>query len=146
MAGSEKKSIAMCMFDLINTKNQSGGMIGPGNCLWLHNLMFAVCGSVSEWYKKLIKNHTCIHDACGFMMTFHEIGPGYIYGLFSEALKISSGGAKRGGFDKFFSSWCCMGQFSSLTSVVYLMKTVKAPCFNEHDNTNELEEQLTWKI
>ena len=112
MADGEKKSIAMCVFDLVNTKNPSGGMIGPGNCLWLHNLMLTVCGSVGEWYKKLIKNHACIHDACGFVMTFHEISPGYIYGLFSEALKISSDGAKRGGFNMFFSSWCCMGQFS----------------------------------
>ena len=31
--------------------------------------------------------------------------------------------------------------FQGLTSVAYLMKTVKAPCFNEHDDTNELEEQ-----
>ena len=42
LAGSEKKSIAMCMFDLVNTKNPSGGMISPGNCLWLHNLMLSV--------------------------------------------------------------------------------------------------------
>ena len=76
------KSISMCIFNLVNTKNPSGGMIGPGNCLWFRNLILRLVGSSSSYYKKLMKNHVCIHDACGFMMTFHDIGPGYVFGLF----------------------------------------------------------------
>ena len=82
--GGAHKSISMCIFDLVNTKNPSGGMIGPSNCLWFHNLILRLVGSVSSYYKKLMKNHACIHDACGFMMTFHDIGPGYIFGLFTN--------------------------------------------------------------
>ena len=66
--GGAHKSISMCIFDLVNTKNPSGGMIGPGNCLWFHNLILKLVGSVSSYYKKL--------------MTFHNIGPGYVFGLF----------------------------------------------------------------
>ena len=72
--GGAHKSISMCTFDLVNTKNPSRGMIGPGNCLWFHNLILRLVGSFSSYYKKLMKNHACIHDACGFVMTFHDIG------------------------------------------------------------------------
>ena len=30
------KPIANCVFDLVNKKNLSGGMIGPGSCQWFH--------------------------------------------------------------------------------------------------------------
>ena len=67
---AHSKTISMCIFDLVNTKNPSGGIIGPGNCEWFQNLMLKVVGLVGDHYKKLMKNHACIHDACGFMMTF----------------------------------------------------------------------------
>ena len=101
--GGAHKSISMCIFDLVNTKNPSGGMIGPGNCLWFHNLILRLVGSVGSYYKKLMKNHACIHDACGFMMTFHDIGPGYVFGLFTNnALRILSAGMMRSPLDRFF--------------------------------------------
>ena len=31
--GSGEKSIAKCIFDLVNTTNPSGGLVGPGNSL-----------------------------------------------------------------------------------------------------------------
>ena len=37
--GDEHKIFSMCIFDVVNTKNPSDGMIGPGNCEWFHNLM-----------------------------------------------------------------------------------------------------------
>ena len=45
--GGGKKSICQCVFDLVNTKNPSGGMIGPGNCMWFHHLMLQL--SVGGW-------------------------------------------------------------------------------------------------
>ena len=44
--GGGKKSICQCVFDLVNTKNPSGGMIGPGNCVWFHRLMLRVSGGM----------------------------------------------------------------------------------------------------
>ena len=42
--GGGKKSICQCVFDLVNTKNLSGGMIGPGNCMWFYHLMLRLSG------------------------------------------------------------------------------------------------------
>ena len=101
--GGAHKSISICIFHLVNTKNPSGGMIGPGNCLWFHNLILRLLGSVDSSYKKFMKNHACIHDACRFMMTFHNIGPGYVFGLFTNnTLRISSVGMMRSIINKFF--------------------------------------------
>ena len=50
------KPIVNCIFDLVNTKNPSGSMIGPGNCQWFHNLMLFVTGGVSESIQKVLKN------------------------------------------------------------------------------------------
>ena len=47
-----------------------------------------------------MKNHACIHDACGFMMTFHDIRPGYVFGLYTNALRVSGAGSRRGYVDK----------------------------------------------
>ena len=55
--------------------------------------MIKLFGTVGHDCKKLIKNHACIHDACGFLIKHLEIGPGYIYGLFSEKfITVSSAG------------------------------------------------------
>ena len=66
--GGGEKAIAKCIFDLVNTTNLSGGLVGPGNSLWFHNLTLKVFGSIGRKYKKLIKNHACIHNACGFLI------------------------------------------------------------------------------
>ena len=67
------KSLASCVFDLVNTKNPSGGMIGPGNCQWFHNIILRLTRSVSESMQKVMKNHAAIHDACGFMLTNNDM-------------------------------------------------------------------------
>ena len=41
------KSMARCVFDLVNTKNPSSGMIGPGNCQWFHNIVLRLMDGVS---------------------------------------------------------------------------------------------------
>ena len=72
------KLIAECVFDLVNTSNPSGGLIGPGNSSWFHKLMLKMFGMIGPDYKKLIKNHACIHDACGFVMNHFEM-PMYMH-------------------------------------------------------------------
>ena len=44
--GGGKKSICQCVFDLVNTKNPSGGLIGPGNRMWFHQLILRLSGCV----------------------------------------------------------------------------------------------------
>ena len=66
--GRSDKTIAKCIFDLVNTSNPSGGLVCPGNSLWFHKLALKIFGTIGPDYKKLIKNHACIHDACGFLM------------------------------------------------------------------------------
>ena len=54
--GGGKKSICQCVFDLVNTENLSGGMIGPGNCVWFHRLMLWVSGGLGgEWCENCLK-------------------------------------------------------------------------------------------
>ena len=115
--GGIDKSIAECVFDLVNTSNPSGGLVGPGNSLWFHKLMLKMFGTIGPDYKKLIKNHACTHDACGFVMNHFEIGPGYLYCLFEEnVLKVSSAGRPRGYLDLTFSGLCWLGQLTGLRS------------------------------
>ena len=129
----------MCLTQLIQ-KNPSGKMIGPGNSLWFLNLMLNIFGSVGLKYKKLIKNHASVHDACGFMMSTFSIGPGYIYGLFIELLKVSSAGVQQGHLDHFFSRWSGLGQISGLFLIWKLMKNLEMPIFNNYDETDQNEE------
>ena len=80
----------------MNTKNLSGGMIGPGNCQWFHNIMLRLMGGVGEDTQKLMKNHAAIHDACGFMLTHTNIGPSYVSDLFPHTImNVFSAGASR---------------------------------------------------
>ena len=53
--GGGEKSIAKCIFDLVNITNPSGGLVGLGNSLWFHKLTLKVFGSIGHKYKKLIK-------------------------------------------------------------------------------------------
>ena len=84
MLGGMNKTISKCIFDLVNTANPSGGLVGPSNSVWFHSLMIKLFGTIGCDCQKLIKNHTCIDDACGFLIKHLEIGPGYICCLFSE--------------------------------------------------------------
>ena len=90
-------------------------------------------GLVGDQYKKLMKNHTCIHNACGFMMTFHDIRPGYVFGLHTNALQVSNAGSRRGYMDKWFSTLSWMGQCSELFSIYSLMQQLCAQFFNDND-------------
>ena len=133
IGGGGKKSICQCVFDLVNTKNPSGGMIGPGNCMWFHHLMLRVSGRVGEWYEKLLKNHAAIHDAFGFLLNQNDIGPGYMYGVYSN-IKVRS---------QYWWKRCCfMGQLSGLYTLGKLMtnkgKEVRSfSSFDVHDKREE---------
>ena len=50
-----RKSIVNCVFDIMNMRNPSGGMIRPGNCQWFHNMMLFLTGGVSDWLQKILK-------------------------------------------------------------------------------------------
>ena len=98
----------------MNTTNPSGGPVGPGNSLWFRNLTLKLFGSIGQKYMKLIKNHACIHKACGFLVRHLEIGPGYVYGLFNEAISISSTEETHSFVDLIISTSCWLGQLTGL--------------------------------
>ena len=133
--GGGKKSICQCVFDLVNTKNPSSGMIGPGNCVWFHHLMLWVSGGVGgEWYKKLFKNHAAIHNAFGFLINQNDIGPGYMYGVYSD-IKVES--------QHWWNRCCFMGQLSGLYMLGRLMtnkgKDIESfSSFDVHDKREKL--------
>ena len=130
--GGGKKSICRCVFDLVNTKNPSGGMIGPGNCMWFHRLMLRLSGGVGgEWYEKLFKNHAAIHDAFGFLINQHDIGPGYMYGVYSSDIKVES--------RHWWNRCCFMGQLSGLYVLGRLMKGEDIESFSSFDVHDERE-------
>ena len=104
--GGGEKAISKCIFDLVNTTNLSGGPVGLGNSLWFHNLTLKVFGSIGHKYKKLIKYHACIHDACGFLIRHLGIGPGYVYRLLNEAITVSSAGEICSFMDLIISTSC----------------------------------------
>ena len=109
--GGSDKTIAKCIFDLVNISNPSGGLVGLCSSLWFHKLALKIFGMIGPEYKKLIKNHACIHDACGFLMNHFEVRPRYVYGLFEDnTLELSSAGKTREYFDSTFSSLCWLSQ------------------------------------
>ena len=120
---------------MANTKNPSGGMIGPGNCVWFHRLMLRVSGEVGgEWYEKLFKNHAAIHDAFGFLINQHDIGPGYMYGMYSD-IKVES--------QHWWNRCCFMDQLSGLYALGRLMtnkgKDIESfSSFDVHDKREKL--------
>ena len=137
MVGSTK-SIVACIFDLVNTKNPSGGMVGPGNCKWFHDLVLRVSGTVDRWYNKMMKNHAALHDAFGFLINRVNVGPGYTFGYYGENVMRGSGST--------LSRCCFMGQLSGLYTVRKLMKYIpdlplSFTSFDFYDET----EQGQWK-
>ena len=123
MGGSDK-TIAKRIFDLVNTSNSSGDLVGPGNSSWFHKLALKIFSTFGPDNKKLIKNHACIHDACGLLMNHFEVRPGYVYGLFKEnTLEIPSAGKTRGFFDLIFSSLFWLSQPTRLCSTWKLMNS-----------------------
>ena len=139
--GGIDKTIPECIFDLVNTANTSGGLVGPGNSLWFHNLMLKLSGGPT--HKKLIKNQACIHDACGFLIKHFEIGPGYVYGLFqSNSVTMSSASKERGYICLTLSSLCWLGQLTGLRTTSKLMSSLYAPFFNAYDEMDEREENI----
>ena len=143
--GGGEKSIAKCIFDLVNITNLSGGLVGLGNSLWFHNLTLKVFGSIGHKYKKLIKNHACIHDACGFLIQHLEIGPGYVYELFNEAITVSSAGEVCGFMDLIISTSCWLGQLTGLRMTWKLMQDSRVMTkFRNYDSMDESEEQIVF--
>ena len=140
LGGGGKKSICQCVFDLVNTKNPSGGLIGPGNCMWFHRLILRLSGRVGMWYKKLIKNHAAIHDAFGFLVSQLDIGPGYMYGIYGDLINV--GISDGGNGVSWWSHQCFMGQLSGLLTLGRLMsnksrQTDSFLTFDRHDRVEE---------
>ena len=73
----DSKTHSFCIFDIVNKKTPSVGMIGPGNCQWLHNTLLFLSGAIGPGMQKLLKNHAAVHDACGFVLTHTDIRSGY---------------------------------------------------------------------
>ena len=48
--------------------NPTGGIVGPGNA-----------HVIKDKFKTPIGIHACIHDAGGYLLTYHNLGPGYNY-------------------------------------------------------------------
>ena len=135
-----KKLIVKCVFDMVNMKNPSGGMIGPGNCQWLHNCLLFLSGRVGDYTQKTLKNHAAIHDACGFMLSNLGVGAGYSFGYFPHSVVcLSSGGSERNGVLDWFLHCSSIGQVSGLVIVRQLMGRLTAPCLNELDEQDKSE-------
>ena len=125
---------------MVNTKNPSGGMIGPGNCEWLHNFLLFLSGRVGDYTQKTLKNHAVIHNACGFMLSNLGVGAGYGFGYFPHSVVcLSSGGSERNGVLDWFLSCSGIGQVSGLVVVHQLMGRLTAPCLNELDEQDKSE-------
>ena len=142
LGGGGKKSICQCMFDLVNMKNPSGGLIGLGNCMWFHRLILRLSGHVGAWYKKLIKNHAAIHDAFGFLVSQLDIGPGYMYGIYGDL--INMGISDGGNGISWWSRQCFMGQLSGLLTLGRLMSNKKSrqtDSFLKFDRHDQVEEE-----
>ena len=104
LGGIGNKTMAECLFDFANTTNPTGGIIGPGNSIWFQNLMLKVFGVVSDGLKKALKNHACIHGACGFLFKHLGVGPGYTYAMpATKVIIVSSAGSGSGSL----LSQCC---------------------------------------
>ena len=141
--GGVDKTIAECIFDLVNTANLSGGLICPGNSLWFYNLMLKLSGVIGPTHRKLIKNHACIHDACGFSIKHFKIIPGHMYGLFqNNSVTMYSAGKERGYIYLTLSSLYWLGQLTGLRTTSKLMSSLYAPFFNSYDEMDEHEENV----
>ena len=57
--------------DLTNAFFSLSGRVGPGDSGMLHNFLF----DNNEEYAM----HSAVHDAFGYLINFHDIGPGYNY-------------------------------------------------------------------
>ena len=138
MVGSTKPIFA-CIFDLVNTKNPSGGMVGPGNCKWFHDLVLRLSGTVDRWYNKMMKNHAALHDAFGFLINRVNVGPGYTFGYYGGNVMRGSG--------SMWSRCCFMGQLSGLYTVRKLMKYIPdlPSSFTSFDFYDETERRGQWR-
>ena len=124
-------------------RNPSGGMIGPGNCQWFHNMMLFLTGGVSDQLQKLLKDHAALYDAFGFMLNTTDIGRGYGFGLFpGMSVYVSSAGAGRSAIGKWLLSLSWFGQCLGLISVHFTMNKLKVPFLNECDDEDIKERSV----
>ena len=96
---------------------------------WKLRVVSSSCATVErgmggEWYKKLFKNHAAIHDTFGFLINQHNIGPGYMYGMYSD-IKVES--------QHWWNRCCFMGQLSGLYVLGRLMKGEDIESFSSFD-------------
>lgn len=54
-----------------DTFHHLAGRTGPGDSSILHNLLFDDSGPIAF--------HSAAHDAFGYLLNYHEVGPGYKY-------------------------------------------------------------------
>ena len=51
--------------------NPTAGRVGPGDSGWFHDIMYDNSGEMAH--------HSAVHDGFGYLINFHETGPGYDY-------------------------------------------------------------------
>ena len=69
------------------------------------------------------------------VLTHTDIGPGYGFGLFPNAmLCVSSTGAARSSVTRWLLSMSGFGQVSDLLTVHALMSRLRAPCLSDYDS------------
>ena len=58
------------------------GRVGPGDSGFVHDLLFDDDGPMAY--------HSAVHDAFGYLISYHKIGPGYNYTCAGAILESSS--------------------------------------------------------
>jgi len=71
--------------------NPTLGRTGPGDSGWVHKILFDDSGPMAY--------HSAVHDAFGYLITYHDVGPGYDY---------------LGAWSLFESKTCMSGQLSGI--------------------------------
>ena len=76
---------------LFNNSIPQSGRTGPGDSGWVHKILFDDGGPMAY--------HSAVHDAFGYLITHHNVGPGYDY---------------LGAWSLFESKTCMSGQLSGI--------------------------------
>lgn len=127
-----RKSLDEILFDICMRDNPTGGMIGPGNSV-LHKILLRTT-RLTDRHKKMIKYHAAFHDACGYLLTQMEVGPGYTYGLWPSSICVVSESATRSDFiTRNLGGLSWLGQLSGMISISRL------PLEFEYDSIDRIE-------
>ncbi|XP_002159012.3 uncharacterized protein LOC100205034 isoform X2 [Hydra vulgaris] len=82
--------------------NPTTGRVGPGDTGFIHNILFDRDGPMAY--------HAAVHDAFGYLKTFHNVGPGYNY---------------LGGVSAVETENCMAGQTSGLLFWKFVINNIK---------------------